>query len=241
LLRLWLVTGQLQQERHRCTQAYFPVTGLLIGVTGHGGDAADQRRALVYRLRYRGGGSHVLTDNAEVGGNTAGRDFLTGEDLNQLLFATGRVFGRDTDDINMMLLMTRHQRGIERFNRLRLIVFDTNHATFGADNLQQNLGAGDDLVGAFAHQHVIGGDVWLAFGTVENQRVDGALTGVQFHRSGKARTAHAGNATLTDVLNQLVVVEFGQVLYARFIQQALALTPAVFAITLDDDAQFFQA
>ena len=141
----------------------------------------------------------------------------------------------------MMLLMTGHQRGIKRLNRLRLIVFDTNHAALGADNLQQNLGASNDLVGAFAHQHVIGGDVWLALGTVENQRVDGALAGVQFHRGRKACATHAGNATLTDVLNQLVVVELGKMLYARFIQQALALTPAVFAITLDDDAQFFQA
>ena len=104
----------------------------------------------------------------------------------------------------------------------------------------QNQRALNHFGGAFAHQHVIGGDVRLAFRAVQNQGMNGLLAHVQFHRRGEAGAAHAGDTAVADVFNQLARGDVGQMLNAQLRIQALVLQPLIEAIGTDHDAQFFQ-
>src|SRR5690606_30884092 len=56
---------------------------------------------------------------------------------------------------------------------------------------------GNDLVGALLHQDIVGGDIGLALGAVDDQGVDGLL-GAELYGSGKPGTAKPGNAGIAD-------------------------------------------
>ena len=61
----------------------------------------------------------------------------------------------------------------------------------GIQQVAQDFRAVHDLRGAFAHQHVVAGDVGFAFGAVEDQGVDLLLADTQLDVAGEYRAAQA--------------------------------------------------
>ena len=87
---------------------------------------------------------------------------------------------------------------------------------------------------AILHQAIVSGDIGFAFRSIDNQSIDFIAAAAQFCSRGEASAAQTGNAKLVDALNQfftrLVVV----------VAPAVALDPAVFAIGVDNNAEFRQ-
>ena len=78
---------------------------------------------------------------------------------------------------------------------------------------------------------MVGGQVRLALGAVDQNRVDG-LAGLQLDIGGERRAAHAHDALLLDDLNDLV----GRQLLKRLVGDD-GLVERILAVVLDDDAQ----
>ncbi len=167
-------------------------------------------------------GAHILADNTHIRGQAAGGDFPPGQDFDQLFLATGRVFGGEGHDLDVGIAGGFLQGG----DGFGFIVLDTQQSfAGGGDQVLQHLSAGDDFVGALAHEDVVGGDIGLAFGAVDNQGIDGFVTlGVEFHRRGKTRTAHTGDTGFANALQQLGFVH-GAVVGHRV--QVGPLVPAI--------------
>ena len=206
--------------RYRGAQQHFPVTLVGHGVTGHCGDAADQRLAVVHRAVNSRCGTNVLTDDAELGRNATGRDFLAGQNLDQLLFTARGVLGRNGHHIDVMFFVQAFRSAVQCGNGFRLVVFHANHAAFGIQQVHQHLGTTKDFFGALTHQHVVGGNVWLALGTVKNQGVDWRIAIVialdgQFDGRREACAAHAGDATTANTINHLGRINIGEVVHAK--------------------------
>ena len=68
---------------------------------------------------------------------------------------------------------------------------------------------GDNLVGALAHQDVIGGDIRLAFSAIDDQCFYARRAGLdpQLYRGRKASAAHASNTGIADKLQQFDLVQ----------------------------------
>ena len=87
---------------------------------------------------------------------------------------------------------------------------------------------------AILHQAIVSGDIGFAFGGIDNQCVDFITAAAQFCSRREAGAAESGDAKLMDTFDQfftrLVVI----------VAPALALNPAIFAIGVDNNAQFRQ-
>ena len=88
------------------------------------------------------------------------------------------------------------------------------------------------LRGAVLHQTIVGGDVRLAFGGVNNQRLDLVATAAQLRARREARAAEPGNAELVNAFDKLFTA------VGAVIAPAVAIDPAVFAVGINHDAQF---
>lgn len=58
-----------------------------------------------------------------------------------------------------------------------------------------------DLGGAILHQTVIGGNVWLAFCGINDQRFDFIAAALQFNASREASTTQSGDAKLMNAFD----------------------------------------
>ncbi len=89
----------------------------------------------------------------------------------------------------------------------------------------------DDLRGAVLHQTIVGGDVRLTLGGVNNQGLDLIAATLQLVAGREARAAQTGDTRLVDAGNQLFPAA------AAEIAPAVAFDPAVFAIGVNHHAQ----
>ena len=92
----------------------------------------------------------------------------------------------------------------------------------------------NDLRRAILHQTVIGGDVGLALGGVDNECVDFVAAAAQLGAGRETRAAQSGHAKLVNTLNQRFAG------FILIIVPPIALNPAVFAIGINNDAHFRQ-
>ena len=92
------------------------------------------------------------------------------------------------------------------------------------------MNASNDLLGTFAHQAVVGGDVGFALHRIDDQLLYALVVAqVNFDAGREAGTAHAGDARVANYIDQFRRAFFGE------IGNALVLNPLVFAIGIDDD------
>ncbi len=91
-----------------------------------------------------------------------------------------------------------------------------------------------DLLRTLLHQTIVGGDVGLALGGVDNQGVDAAQTALQFGGGGKAGAAQSGDAGLMQMLNQ-----FGR-RCLTVIGERATFAPAVLTVGNDNNAKLGQ-
>ena len=98
----------------------------------------------------------------------------------------------------------------------------------------KDLCAFNQLVGLALHERIVGGDIGFALCAINKQRFDGAFWArVQFHCSGKARTAHAGNTGFSNPLDQCDGIQCSPVVGADGVKAAMV------AIGLDHNALVF--
>ncbi len=159
------------------------------------------------------------------------RHFLANQDLGELFGAARRVFGRDHPQGNTWLTA---QRQFQRGDRFGLIVLDANQRDFGLQQVAQDLRAFNHLIGMFLHQAVIGSDIRLALGGVEDQGFHPVHAALQLAGGRETGAAQPGDAGLMNTLDQLAGGQLTVVGYRR------TLAPAVFAVRLNNHAQFCQ-
>ncbi len=101
--------------------------------------------------------------------------------------------------------------------------------------MHQNLDAGDDLGRAVAHGAVVSGDIGLALGTVDDQRVQLLLRPcLELDRGREPGAAEPADTGLADQLQQ------GDRLQCAEIGNGLQVAPAVLAVSLDVDSPFLK-
>ncbi len=159
-------------------------------------------------------------------------NLLAGQNLRQLLCATGRVFGRDDAQADAMNIS---EYGAHHRNGLRLIVFDANQHFFRLKDVHQNADTVDDLGRAILHQAVVGGDIRLTLGGVDDKRVDFIAAAFQLAAGREASAAQACNAKIMNALNKLVTASLLPV------TPAVAVDPAVFTVGLDNNAHLCES
>ena len=117
------------------------------------------------------GGADVEALHAVVGGALAVRHFDAGQDADQLLGAAGRVARRHRDRpaSRSPSAATAARMAAMASGLLSSMPISTSLAP---EQVAQDGGAREDVLGALAHQHVVAGDEGLALGAVDDQRVD---------------------------------------------------------------------
>ena len=89
----------------------------------------------------------------------------------------------------------------------------------------------DDLRRAVLHQAVISCNIRLAFSGVDDQCFNFITAALQFYTGGKTCAAQSGDAKLMNTRDQFFSAA------GAVIGPAVALNPAVFAISVNDNAQ----
>ncbi|MCY1398729.1 hypothetical protein D9M71_137660 [compost metagenome] len=180
--------------------------------------------------RQRGG--DVDAERADIRRQAAGRDFAAGENLDQLALAAGGVLGRNRPQLERPLA----DGGLHRGDGFRLVVLDADQHLFRLQDVDEHLDAGDQFGGAFAHQHVVGADVGLALGAVDDQGVDIVLGARgQLGGGGETGAAEPGDAGLADALQQLWCA------LSAVVDAGLQWCPFLAAVAVDDDGRRRQA
>ena len=67
--------------------------------------------------------------------------------------------------------------------------------------MRKNANAFHHLSGAILHQTVIGGNIWFALGSIDNQGFDFIAATLQFNTRREARTPQPGDAKLMNTFN----------------------------------------
>ncbi len=94
----------------------------------------------------------------------------------------------------------------------------------------QDVDAGNDLVGALAHQAVVGSDIGLAFHRIDHQFFHPLVVAqVHLDAGGEAGAAHAGDARMTDGVHQFTGAALGVVGHTG------VFDPFILAVGVDDD------
>ena len=218
--------GESQQFSHRCADQCLDVHRLGECCTGQGGDAGDQWLAQQYRIVDRDAGADVLAEHANIGGQAAAWHFFAGENLDQLFFTAGRVLGRKHLEYEGAVA----DGSTHGFDGFGLVVLNADQHLLWLDQVFEYLDAGDQLCCFLAHQQVIGSDVGLALGAVDDQCVDrlGRRCG-ELHGGREASAAEAADTRLVNHVQQLLGWQLA------IVGMRLQFDPLISAITVDDN------
>ncbi len=171
-------------------------------------------------------GADVLAEHADIRGQAAAGHLFASQNLDQLLLAAGGVLGRKDLEHEGPFTDGRADRG----DGLGLVVLDADQYLLRLDQVREDFDARHQFGGFLAHQQVVGGDVRLTLGAVDDQCADVLRRRWgQFDRSGKAGAAEAADSGLTNQFEQ------HRTLQRTVIGVGLELDPAVLAIAIDDD------
>ncbi len=100
--------------------------------------------------------------------------------------------------------------------------------------MREDADAFHHLGGAVLHQTIVGGDVWLALGGVDNQRLNLIATAAQLDAGREARAAKPRDAELMNTLDERFAA------LAAVVAPAVTINPAIFAVGFNNHAQFRQ-
>ena len=177
-------------------------------------------------------GADVLAEHADVGRQAAAGHFAAGENLDQLLLATGGVLGGEDFQVVAAPAEGRAHGGDGR----GFVVFDADQHRVRLKQLHQDVDAADQRVGLFAHQQIVGADVRLALGAVDDQGVNLLLrAGGEFDRRGETGAAETADAGLADFFQQRGGVQLA------IVRAGLQGGPLLQAIAVEDDGWRRQA
>ena len=101
-------------------------------------------------------------------------------------------------------------------------------------NVGQNADAFHHLSCTILHQAIVSGNVGLTFRSVDDQCFNFIAAALQFYASRETSTAQSGNAELMNTGNKLFSAA------GTIVSPAFTLNPAIFAISIDYDAELGQ-
>ena len=108
------------------------ITRLWNIAAGHCDDPLYERLTQANGFTNGEGGAYVVHYYPKLRRNSAGRYFLPGNDLDQLLFTAGRVFGRDHSDPDTSLgQVAAIKRLLHRLYGFGLVILDGDNYPFG--------------------------------------------------------------------------------------------------------------
>ena len=196
------------------------------GTAGDGENTLDQGHTAVDRVIDGGAGGHIEHGAAYGSGKPAGRDAPARDRLDKLLFRALGVTDPQSQHLHVPV-----GGGTDSFNGLGLILFDADGNALRLQDLPDDPQASQDTLRALPHQTIVGGDIRLALGAVDDDRIHLAQAGGELHIRREARAAHAGDPRLMDDGDQLL----GSKLVDAFVLFQVG-TQDVPEIVLDDHA-----
>ena len=204
------------------------VAGIADEFAGDGDHALHQRHPLLNGIGNCLGGRGVAHHTANVGGQLAAGNLATHDLLDEHLFSALGVLGFSGANADVVV---RRNLFFHQGDGVGLVVLNEDNALRRADGLHHGTQAEHDVVGKLQHDPMVGGQVRLALGAVDQHGVNG-LAGLQLYVGGERRAAHAHDALLLDDLNDLV----GGQLFQRLVGDD-GLVERILAVVLDDDTQ----
>ena len=133
----------------------------------------SQRLAVDDGLLHGHGSAGVQAHNADICGDSPRGHLRPGQNFDHLFFATRGVLGREADNFDRRI--SRIHRSLYVGNGLGLVVLDPDQDRIGAQNVREDCGSFNQLIGITLHQGVVGGDVGFALRTVDQEKLDGPL------------------------------------------------------------------
>ncbi len=221
----------VQQMADRGADAAPDVARLRNRLAGQGYNALGQRLAVNHRALHRPGGADILHQHADIGRASAVRHFHPGKNFGQLLRTTGGIFGGDHADVQIALAA---QRLLQRGDRFRLVIFNADQHALGLQHPGEDTAAFQHLGGVVLHQAIVGGDIGLALGGVDNQGLYAAQPAAQFSAGGEARAAKTGDARVMNALHNSGAFALAVV------RHRLQTCPTILAVRRHKNAQLRQ-
>ena len=143
----------------------------------------------------------VQADNTHIQWQATTGYLFSCKNLNQLFFPARGVLGGKGDYFDAAIFGSPIQ---SRYS-LGLIVLYADQSRARFQQLLQYFNALDNLLGSLPHQYVVGGDIRFAFRAVDDQCCNRASRpGGQFDGSGKAGSAHTGDAGMAYLLQHFL-------------------------------------
>ena len=185
----------LEHPLHRRADADEDVLRRGDGRAGHGDDALDGRQALVRGAVDAVGGERVEHGAADLRGQPAGRHLAAGDRLDQGFLSALRVLALERDDLDAHVLRAVE---VQHVHREFFVQLDAEIRLVHLAGPHDELDALQQLPRVLDHRAVVGGDVRLALGAVDDDGVDLAPAARDLERGRERRAAHADDAGLAD-------------------------------------------
>ena len=230
LLRLFLVAaGEVDDLFDRRADRDDDIHRILDRAAVHGQPAADQRHAGLEIAGDEGDGADVHHEAAGVAGQRAHRHIAAGACLDEDLLGALRVRSLQRQNADLVADVNRAVGDLsERLDGVGLVVLDADDHAVDVEEFLDGHDAGDDVPAVLEHLAVVGGDVGLTLGGVDDHGVD-VLVGrdVQLDGGREARAAEAYQPRLAHGGDQL-----GEALDVRRLD---VRRDALLAVALDED------
>ncbi len=107
----------------------------------------------------------VQTHNTDIGRDAPRWHLLARENFNNLFFTARGIFGGEAGHFDRCARFGH--RGLHASDGLWFVVFNADQNSAGAENVGQDCGAFNELIGETLHQSIVGSDVRLAFSAID--------------------------------------------------------------------------
>ena len=160
----------------------------------HRDDPLDQRQPGLEDLGQHRHRAHVLHDHADARRQLAGRHLAVEHGLDEHLLGALRILDREREDGNVEV---GGLRALERGDGVRLVALHADDGARHAEGVHHDAHAEVHALRVLHHAAVVGGEVRLALGTVDDDGVDrGARRRLELHVRRECRAAEPDDADL---------------------------------------------
>ena len=201
LIGMLRCTNRRQQIVEAGADGNHQVLGLHDDVAGDRHDPPDQGHTGVNRIVDRLAGSAVEHRAAHRRRQSPGGNLPSGNGLDQLFFRALGILGPEHIHLDPGGGADGAFQGVDGF---RLIVLDADMGGVQAQNLHNDLQAGNQLRGIFPAEPVVSDYVRLTFADIDNNGIHLAQAGGKLHMGGEGGAAHAHDTGLPDDIHQFL-------------------------------------
>ncbi len=170
-----VTAGEFHQMTDRGAESNFPVTRIFYIVSGQGDDPGYQSLVIFKRRGDGGTGANILAKQADIESKFSVRDFLAGQNLNQLLFPSGRIYRWYDHDFGIRQSVLR-QRDSERLQGFGFVALDADECISGVECRLKITNTANNFLCLVLHQDIVAGDIGVTLHPVDYQAGDALCT-----------------------------------------------------------------